>query len=191
MQCENCGKEHDGSYGSGRFCCKSCANTRKHSNETKEKTKKSISLKYDEYEKKDLVCENCNCTFHTRDMSRKQCYNCLPSTIKYTKVDKPVKTIKDCSSRTISKIVKRMKLPCTCCNFYVDGIILDFHHIIERANNGSDNLDNLTYICPNCHRIAHTDKSKLTKPLISIDDYLKENNLDWKAYYYGYTESGE
>lgn len=39
MQCENCGKEHDGSYGSGRFCCKSCANTRKHSNETKEKLK--------------------------------------------------------------------------------------------------------------------------------------------------------
>lgn len=22
--CENCGKEHDGSYGSGRFCNKSC-----------------------------------------------------------------------------------------------------------------------------------------------------------------------
>jgi len=22
--CENCGKEHDGSYGSGRFCSKSC-----------------------------------------------------------------------------------------------------------------------------------------------------------------------
>ena len=25
MVCENCGKEHDGSYGSGRFCCKECA----------------------------------------------------------------------------------------------------------------------------------------------------------------------
>ena len=25
MICENCGKEHDGSYGSGRFCSKSCA----------------------------------------------------------------------------------------------------------------------------------------------------------------------
>lgn len=23
--CENCGKEHDGSYGSGRFCSKECA----------------------------------------------------------------------------------------------------------------------------------------------------------------------
>lgn len=25
MKCENCNKEHDGSYGSGRFCCKKCA----------------------------------------------------------------------------------------------------------------------------------------------------------------------
>ena len=25
MKCENCDKEHDGSYGSGRFCSKNCA----------------------------------------------------------------------------------------------------------------------------------------------------------------------
>lgn len=25
MKCENCGNEHDGSYGSGRFCSKYCA----------------------------------------------------------------------------------------------------------------------------------------------------------------------
>ena len=24
FKCENCSKEHDGSYGSGRFCCKNC-----------------------------------------------------------------------------------------------------------------------------------------------------------------------
>ena len=27
MKCENCGKEHDGSYGSGRFCSKLCAHS--------------------------------------------------------------------------------------------------------------------------------------------------------------------
>ena len=25
MLCENCGSEHNGSYGSGRFCCEKCA----------------------------------------------------------------------------------------------------------------------------------------------------------------------
>jgi len=24
-KCENCNQEHDGNYGSGRFCCKKCA----------------------------------------------------------------------------------------------------------------------------------------------------------------------
>ena len=43
MICEKCGKEHDGSFGSGRFCSKSCANTRTHSNETKQKIKNSIN----------------------------------------------------------------------------------------------------------------------------------------------------
>lgn len=40
--CERCGKEHDGSFGTGRFCSRSCANTRVHSKETKEKTSKTL-----------------------------------------------------------------------------------------------------------------------------------------------------
>lgn len=40
--CERCGCEHDCSYGSGRFCCRSCANKRIHSNETKLKISNSV-----------------------------------------------------------------------------------------------------------------------------------------------------
>lgn len=46
-------------------------------------------------------------------------------------------------------------------------------------------MSNITYICPNCHRIAHTDITKLTKPLISVEAYLKEHNIDWRSHYYG------
>lgn len=42
MKCENCSKEHDGTFGSGRFCSRSCANSRKHSKETKEKISKTL-----------------------------------------------------------------------------------------------------------------------------------------------------
>lgn len=42
MICEKCGKEHNGSYGSGRFCSKECAHSRKLTQITKEKI--SISL---------------------------------------------------------------------------------------------------------------------------------------------------
>jgi len=43
MICEKCGKEHDGSYGKGRFCSKSCASSRAFSEETREKI--SLSLR--------------------------------------------------------------------------------------------------------------------------------------------------
>src|ERR1035437_2235346 len=42
MKCEKCDKEHDGSYGTGRFCSQSCANTQIHSKETKNKISKSV-----------------------------------------------------------------------------------------------------------------------------------------------------
>lgn len=41
--CENCGKQVELKYGSGRFCCKACANVRHHSNETKQKISSTLS----------------------------------------------------------------------------------------------------------------------------------------------------
>ena len=40
--CEKCGKLMTEKFGSGRFCSKSCANSRVHSNETKEKISQSL-----------------------------------------------------------------------------------------------------------------------------------------------------
>lgn len=40
--CEKCHKEHDGSFASGRFCSRSCANKQTHSEETKKKISHSI-----------------------------------------------------------------------------------------------------------------------------------------------------
>ena len=69
--------------------------------------------------------------------------------------------------------------------FFVKGIMFDIHHIIPKSKGGTNDMSNLTYICPNCHRIAHTDLNLLTKPLISLEQQLKECGKDWKDYYYG------
>ena len=53
MICEKCGKEHSGTYGSGRFCNIKCANSRIISNDIKER----ISKKLRKYEKK--FCKKC------------------------------------------------------------------------------------------------------------------------------------
>jgi len=45
MKCENlkCDNEHDGSYGSGRFCSRGCSNSRVKSQETRKRTSDSMN----------------------------------------------------------------------------------------------------------------------------------------------------
>ena len=50
MKCEYCEKEHDGSYGSGRFCFPKCArsfSTSKNRQEINRKRSSSMKKKYD------------------------------------------------------------------------------------------------------------------------------------------------
>ena len=49
MKCENnnCNKEHDGKFGSGRFCCISCSNTRIRTPEVKERIRQSMKNTWD------------------------------------------------------------------------------------------------------------------------------------------------
>ena len=46
--CQKCGIEHDGTFGSGKFCSRSCANSRERSAEVKEKLSKSLKEYYHE-----------------------------------------------------------------------------------------------------------------------------------------------
>lgn len=43
MNCIRCNKEHDGTFGSGKFCSRKCANSRTWTKEDKEKKQKSIN----------------------------------------------------------------------------------------------------------------------------------------------------
>ncbi len=52
MQCERCQKEHNGLYGSGRFCSQKCAHARTLSKESKEKIRQSLL--------KERVIKQCN-----------------------------------------------------------------------------------------------------------------------------------
>lgn len=93
MICENCGKEHDGLYGSGRFCCKSCANTRHHSKETKEKISKGVFHGHHSlfYEKLTTyrICPICNTMF-------------LPKITSNNKISNAVFCSNDCYRKNIS-----------------------------------------------------------------------------------------
>lgn len=61
--CENCGKQNDGSYGSGRFCCKQCARsfaTKNNRSKTNEKASIGVKLFYKQkYDLNPKYCKIC------------------------------------------------------------------------------------------------------------------------------------
>ena len=73
MKCENCQKEHDGSYASGRFCSKECAKSFS-SKIKREDTNKKISkkLKGSGHKPIEKICEECHKPFIIKWVKRKQ-----------------------------------------------------------------------------------------------------------------------
>ncbi|NBO56472.1 MAG: hypothetical protein EBU84_18195 [Actinobacteria bacterium] len=70
-QCEYCGSDNDGSYGSGRFCSKKCSrgfSTKSKRKEINEKVSKTLT--FDPYEK---TCKQCEKKFSTKKKHKKFC----------------------------------------------------------------------------------------------------------------------
>lgn len=76
MICENCGKEHNGSYGSGRFCSKFCArsfSTKYNRNEINKKISNTLKAKPKQPQ---IHCKVCNKVLRKNNVSG-FCRNCL------------------------------------------------------------------------------------------------------------------
>ena len=58
-------------------------------------------------------------------------------------------------------IVKLHNEKCDFCNFNLSSL-LEIHHILPLHNGGNNSLDNITTLCPNCHRIIHKIISDFT-----------------------------
>ena len=165
-KCENCQKSHNGEYGSGRFCSNVCArsfSTKLKRKEINKKVSQTLSNKsYDGLTKQQYI--------------QKQIAEKHASYERETEL----KSIMDLSKRTVSKILKRMKIGCSFCEWYVEDVTCDIHHIVQRKDGGNDEHSNLTYICPNCHRLVHSGKIN-SNNLVSLQDYIGET---WKQFYY-------
>lgn len=163
--CEYCEKKHDSNYGSGRFCNHVCArgfSTKNKRKEINSKVSETLSKKIHGMSKQQKI---------QLDIANKHA-----SYIRETEI----KSILELSTRTVHKIMKRMKIGCSYCGWFVNGVSCDIHHIIEKKNGGNDEHTNLTYICPNCHRLTHNgliDKNEL----VNLYDYIGDS---WKDYYY-------
>lgn len=90
----------------------------------------------------------------------------------------PPTSLLEVSSRTVRKVLTRLKVGCSRCS-WSEGIS-DIHHIRGRKIPDANNHNNLTLICPNCHRLVHERKVK-PETLIPLSVYIGDT---WKRYYY-------
>lgn len=94
---------------------------------------------------------------------------------------KQITSILSVSTRTIHKIIARASLACSLCNW--NQATGDIHHIIEISEGGSNDMSNLIYVCPNCHRCIHQlgDKFKTKEDLYELS--LDKTFPNWLEFY--------
>lgn len=167
-KCLNCNKEFNAERNRIKFCSLNCSsrfNISK-SNTPEANKKRSDTMK--------LAWKNKSYDFSVGEKHAK-------AVGKYTKGKYKINpnSILDLSSRTVQKIIKRIGIGCCICGWN-EGTG-DIHHIHGRKVENANNHNNLTYVCPNHHRLIHENKIDKST-LITIDKILPEN---WIDYYYG------
>ena len=172
MKCIKCNKEHDGSFGSGKYCSRACANSRVRTEETKKKISEGVktSVKFVEGNKQKFV--------------------------DYKELGKKLKQIADnkileAEYETLSfgRLKRRIELEqngkCNHCG--IDSwngkpITLELEH--KDGNHSNNHRSNLECICPNCHSQTETwrGRNKQSKRNKISDDeivkaYIKTNSV--------------
>ena len=146
--CENCSKEHDGEFGSGRFCCQSCASgfsTKSKRKEINEKVSKkmkgrsvgSAKIGYD----KEKWYVSCLITWQKNKELRKE------NTPFH---EWPLATIRE-------HIFDEQNGCCNKCGldkWLEELITLELEH--KDGNNKNNTRENLEFLCPNCHSMTVT-----------------------------------
>lgn len=184
--CEKCGKKHDGSYGSGRFCCRKCANSYSRKSdkggtkvvkcvdcgkeiEVNKRTdpKKAKCVKCNPKERKrtkkpDNYCNNCGKIIKRKDQicCSVKCSNEYRKKKIFEKIEKSNGI--GCEIRRIKEyLISRNGHKCSICNntkWMEKPIPLVIDHINGRAND--NRLENLRLVCNNCDAQLPTYKSK-------------------------------
>lgn len=135
MKCEYCDKEHDGSYGTGRFCSESCKQTFISKNGWSQNPDRKGSFSDKEIWNKSQA---------TRDRKIQDRYDSTP----FEKL--PKHEIK----RRLTRKQFGACLICGLTDWQDKPITLELDHI--NGDNSDDKEDNVRLLCPNCHSQTDT-----------------------------------
>jgi hypothetical protein len=191
VNCDNCKiqfskKNSEIEKTTNNFCSHSCSSTflnklrEPPSRETRNKTSKSLGGS-GLIDKKCKYCNNVfECTKATdKEFCSKSCAGLYSKRFQWAGKFGTPESILDLAKRTVSKIFKRMKVGCSNCG-WSEGTC-DLHHIRGRKIENANDHNNLTLLCPNCHRLAHEKKIPIEK-IKTLEQHIGDI---WKTFYYG------
>ena len=167
-KCENpsCNKEHDGSYGSGRFCCEKCSRSFSSFN-NRDDINKRVS---DKLKGRKVG----GCFKEGFDKNRFLMTSEIAKKINQKRKDNIEKKIINSNYDELKVLEHKKRKVLIEQNFVCDEcklnkwnnkpLVLEFHHKDGNKNNNSRN--NVQYLCPNCHSQTSTwRKTKKIGPL--------------------------
>jgi len=175
VKCENCASDHNGEYGSGRFCSVKCArgfSTKENREEINQKVKKSV-IEAAHWKK-----------FSDEDKLRMSVYGIIGgkigARIKKENFDKKIQEIylrdwdelvsiyrKDKWKKFLLQEQENKCIICNNINSWNGKIlVLQVDHI--DGNNRNNKRNNLRMVCPNCHSQTENFSGKI-KSIVSSD----------------------
>ena len=180
MKCENknCTNDHDGSFGSGRFCSRQCANSRNFSSSSRQKKSISNKKRIKEFgEWGFLKDENRNCerSLDSIRMHQETCYNRLMCS-DFSSLSNDLKR---------KRVILEQENKCSRCNLDTwmdEPISLELEHIDGTHEHNA--RENLIALCPNCHSLTATwrgrNAKKYSEKITDADlkvAFYKEGNI--------------
>jgi len=162
MLCEKCNIEHDGHYGSGRFCSKFCAFSFGANQNRAERNKKtSISLHQSALGNRPIkFCMKCKRHFPKPiGWKRRRCPDCPSSKIDLVSFD--CLGGNEARKNRLFKEFGRMCWKCKREEWEGEKIPLELHHINGNKNDGSK--ENCSILCANCHALTDNYKGRHKK----------------------------
>jgi len=177
MKCENCNKEHDGSYGSGRFCSSKCArgfSTKSKRGEINKKVSKSLSGResWVPKEKRNGHIftdeERLRGSKNSGKKIKNQAIKRWKETGKWTRTLRPM-------------VLEEQNNKCAICGMEPIWLGKPLPFILDHidGNSENNNRENLRMICSNCDSQLDTYKSKNTG---SGRHYRRERYKEGKSY---------
>lgn len=185
LACRYCSNPFDLRWKGQLFCSRSCANKARtgyrHSSNVIARIKASVSAYQATLPRASpypYSCDKCGAAFtratRVRPGSPVRCPQCRRRAVHKLDVTS-LQSILQLSSRTVMKVLQRLGLRCSHCDW--GACACDVHHIVPRSEGGSNAHTNLTYLCPNCHRLAHAGK---LKDFVTLDTQIGES---WRKAY--------